>query len=112
MTIGDKLKDCAFCQLPYMAFEGAKNTIYGNTQGVRKILFLFLSSPSSPSSLDNDTFTLTCHQCINCGTGILPVTPSNPNTGVADGALSQHQRDIVVHVPVVSIQKSTPVVGA
>ncbi|NEP58868.1 MAG: hypothetical protein F6K31_17920 [Symploca sp. SIO2G7] len=44
------------------------------TKEKRKIMFLFLSSPSSPSfpsspsspsfprSLDNDTFTLTCHQ--------------------------------------------------
>ncbi len=58
---GDKLKGRAFCQVPYMALEGAKKTIYGNTQGVRKIVFLFLSSPSS---LDNDTFTLTCHQWV------------------------------------------------
>ncbi|NEP56489.1 MAG: hypothetical protein F6K31_05625 [Symploca sp. SIO2G7] len=49
LIISDKLKVRAFCQLPYMAFRRSKNPIYGKTQGVRKIVFLSLSFPSSPS---------------------------------------------------------------
>ena len=47
MAIGHKLKGRAFCQLPYMEFGRPKKPIYGKIQGVRKIVFLFLSSPSS-----------------------------------------------------------------
>ncbi|NEP61613.1 MAG: hypothetical protein F6K31_32455 [Symploca sp. SIO2G7] len=75
---GDKLKTCAFCQLLYIEFGHFPPTrLYRNNQRRKeKLWFLFLSFPNSPSgasprhrvtasgaSLDNDTFTLTCHQC-------------------------------------------------
>ncbi|NEP58354.1 MAG: hypothetical protein F6K31_15270 [Symploca sp. SIO2G7] len=74
--LGDKLKSRAFCQFLYIEFEHSpKHSYMEKPKKKRKIVVPLPSvSPTPPTpyhrvtasgaSLDNDTFTLTCHHWV------------------------------------------------